>query len=131
MNADDVLKHFGILGMKWGVRRDRAKLRKLARQRGDAREWDKSSDDYKKAQKISRKQINQMSNAELREFTQRLQLEKQYKSLTTKEISAGRKIASDILVNQGKIMASAAVAAAATHGVKKAIMFYKKIKEVG
>ncbi len=117
MNADDVLQHFGILGMKWGVRRDRAKLRKLARQRGDAREWDRSSEDHKKQISLKSKRLSELSNNELKDFTQRLQLEKQYKDLTKKEISKGRKFVNEILLNSAKTTASSYIAKAATAGI--------------
>jgi len=114
MNVDDVLQHWGILGMKWGVRRDRAKLRRLARQRGDSREWDAPAEDHLRKIALKSKRLSQMSNTELKDFTQRLQLEKQYKELTKKEISKGRKFVNDVLASSGKAVASNYVTKAAT-----------------
>lgn len=71
------LKHYGILGMKWGVRRSEAQL---ARIRGKSQKgnW---SDDAKNAAEIKTKSVKQMSNAELRKLNERQQLENQHKQL--------------------------------------------------
>ena len=46
-----------------------------------------------------------MSNAELRQLNERLQLERNYKSLTTTELAPGQKFASDVLKESGKEVA--------------------------
>ena len=69
--GNDYLAHYGILGMKWGVRRTPAQL---ARARGRYK-TDKSHEDYKKAH--TSKSIKSMSDAELRNRLNRLQMERQ------------------------------------------------------
>lgn len=81
------LQHFGVLGMHWGIRR--------AFQ-------DKRSTDHIQTKTILKKKVSQMTNAELKAVTTRLQLEKQYKDLTKKEISAGQKLTNEILSGLGK-----------------------------
>lgn len=61
------LYHYGVLGMRWGVRR------KSARQ---------SSEDSSNVKNIRKKRVDEMSNKELIEANNRIQLERQYKSLT-------------------------------------------------
>ena len=79
------LKHYGILGMKWGVRRSEAQL---ARIRGKSQKgnW---SDDAKTAVEIKTKSVKQMSNAELRKLNERQQLENQHKQLNPSTFKKG------------------------------------------
>jgi hypothetical protein len=104
MKVDDVLEHYGILGMKWGVRRDRAKLRKLARQRGETRDWDTASEDFKQSRVAAKKKLSQMSNDELKVLNQRLQLEKQYKELKKAQLTKGRSYVTKLLKSQGELL---------------------------
>lgn len=91
----DELMHYGILGMKWGVRRSEAQL---ARARKKAAKKEPDHEDYAKAH--DRKSVRTMSNAELNERNKRLQAEKQYKSLT-KKTSKGKAIVKGIVAVSG------------------------------
>ena len=84
------LMHYGVLGMKWGVRRSEAQL---ARARKKAAKNEPDHEDYTKAH--TPKSIRSMSNAELNERNKRLNAEKQYKQLT-KKTSTGKKIVNSI-----------------------------------
>lgn len=74
MKNTQELYHYGVLGMRWGVRKGRSN----------------SSEDSLKVQKIRQKKVNEMSNQELRDANNRLQLESTYKQLTNKK-HAGQK----------------------------------------
>ena len=81
MNNSELL-HYGILGMKWGVRRTPGQLR---RARGELKS---ESDDGSKKTKLSKsssssgkKRTSEMTEDELRSKIQRLELEKRYKDL--------------------------------------------------
>lgn len=108
------LAHYGILGMKWGVRRTEAQL---ARDRKSSKKnsVDDSHDDYKKAH--GAKSAKSMSTQELRERINRLQLEKQYADLNKKKVNAGKKFVTDVLMNSAKQIATNYVTKYATKGI--------------
>jgi hypothetical protein len=85
------LTHFGVLGMHWGVRRNRT---------------DTSSPDHTLVKSIRTKKLNEMSNDELKKLTTRLNLEKQYKDLTKNDVSLGSKIAGQLLGVIGNAIAN-------------------------
>lgn len=96
-------KHHGIKGMKWGIRRTEAQLNggKKSYRKSES---DDAHEDYNKAH--SKTSVKSMSDKELRERINRLQMEKQYVSLTKKEKSAGSKFVADVLRESGKNLAS-------------------------
>ena len=95
------LYHFGIPGMKWGVRRSRTKgTISTKKPKPDTR-----SEDYKRSKKIRKKKLSQMSNTELKEINNRLQLEKQYKELTKRKPLPGKKLVGSILAESSKELA--------------------------
>ena len=89
------LAHYGVLGMKWGKRKSRT-----------------PSDDSAKVRDIRKKKIYEMSNQDLRDANNRLQLEKQYKDLT-KKTSRGKKAVQSYIATAGLI--AGAVGATATY----------------
>ena len=97
MSDEEMLQHYGILGMKWGVRRTPAQLTRANGRAGKT----ESSDEITK--------IN------------RLQMEKQYKQLTSSEISVGRKFVQDVLTNAAKQTATNYVSKYMTKGIDAAI----------
>jgi ribulose 1,5-bisphosphate synthetase/thiazole synthase len=79
---DNELKHYGILGMRWGVRRKRQ---------------GPDSEDSVRARAHLKKNVNEMSNKELREANERIRLEQEHKNLT-KNASVGKKVIAGIVV---------------------------------
>ena len=95
------LTHFGILGMKWGVRRT---PEQLSRRQGKTSKPD--SADRKSATKATSKGVKGMSNAELKNYIDRMNLEQQYKQLNAKNKSAGQKWVLDFMSSTSKQIAA-------------------------
>ena len=114
-NADDVLAHFGVKGMKWGVRKQRVT-------KGSSKSSKKSDvhEDYQHAH--SRVSNKKLSNKELQRRVNRLNLEKQYGELTAKKQGKYRKKLgekyAENFANMTMKVAGAAATAAAGYAVK-------------
>ena len=72
---DQSLRHFGVLGMKWGHRR--------------ARRGKKYSEDYKQVKELKKKKIYELSNRDLQKINNRKILEKNYRQLNPKLLAVG------------------------------------------
>lgn len=100
MESETYLAHYGVLGMKWGVRKDqssgsgRPKKKKLSK---------------KEAARIKKAKIRKMSDKELEHRVRRLELEKKYSNLTKEEVSEGRRFVNKFIMDNGSKMLSGAV----------------------
>lgn len=95
------LYHYGILGMKWGVRRSRTGSSSSGKRYRSKPAVDPS---YKKAH--TKKKIKYMSDNELKDINKRLNLEKNYSDLTRKK-SKGKAVVDTFVSTAGTIAAVA------------------------
>lgn len=82
------LMHYGVKGMKWGVRKSKSS---------------KYSKDYNESRALKRKNYKQLSNEELKTLNKRLELESNYKRLNPNVIQRGLNVSKRILVTSGTI----------------------------
>lgn len=110
----DILVHYGVLGMKWGVRRSPSELARARGERAPKNAKKKTSFFSKKTVKkkpvkasvkssskkegSSKKTPGDMTNEELQSAVRRLELEKRYRDLSPKKVSAGRKIIDNVVI---------------------------------
>lgn len=102
---DEFLEHFGVKGMRWGVRRNRS-----------AQNTSEGVDPTKAAKK--------MSDHELKQAVERLRLEKQYVDMmrgesSSPQRSAGKDFANSILKDSGNRLIGALVGGVATLAVEQ------------
>jgi 2'-5' RNA ligase len=110
----DFLAHFGVKGMKWGVRRTKTST--------------STSDDAQRATEIRSKVkvggTKALSNRELQDLITRMNLEQQYGRLNPSKFQKGAKVVSDILqlggtINQAVAIANSPAGKAIRNGLSK------------
>lgn len=91
--ADEILSHFGIRGMKWGIRR-KTGSDGLVSSRGSTK---KGSEDFMTSRQLKTKGSKHLSTKELQTLTQRMQLEKQLRELNASDYTRGMETAKAVL----------------------------------
>lgn len=92
--VDEFFEHFGVKGMKWGRRKDSAPKAPASE------ESTKTTETRAKAKASG---SSSLSNKELQDAVTRLNLERQYASLTTSDLSVGKRLALEITGTGGSI----------------------------
>ena len=106
---NDELMHYGVPGMKWGVRRTPAQLGRkktsssrflLGKKKSKTKAKAKTkSESLKEETAPKKKSVKEMSDDELNAAIKRMQLEQTYTSLSPKQVSRGKAVATRILNN--------------------------------
>lgn len=113
--VDAVLAHYGVKGMRWGVRKDHKGVR-----RGNPTAHRDAILAKKAQEKVKKGSVDALSNDELKNLVTRLGLEKQFDTL--KPPTAGsrtKKLVGEVLLSVGKQQASKAVNDVATKQVTR------------
>lgn len=111
----DYLAHYGVLGMKWGVRNAET-LRKYAGEKG--RTLKNRTKTNMERTRASRNR-SQLSDAELDRRIARLEKEKKLRQLTESEVAPGRAYVKDFLKDNGKKIASGLVVGLGSYAVSR------------
>lgn len=114
------LTHWGIKGMKWGVRRYQNKDGSLTP--AGKKRYDNWSDDAKSVSSLKKKSINEMSNVELKRLNERARLEQEYSRLNPSAVKRGLAVA-------GGVAAALGTAVGLYNNSKQVIDIGKKIAE--
>lgn len=114
------LKHYGIKGMKWGVKKAKDSVSGARQERAAAKKAPASSDHDTATtarKKASQGGVSKLSNKELQDAITRMNLESQYKSLVAKDptpqqaaLNYGKKIALSVAQDMAKTTAKNVIA---------------------
>lgn len=109
IEKNDELYHYGVKGMKWGVRRTAAQLGRAIKKAGSSlkrsiSESNKRANERKRERELKemKGKPKKMSSDELKGRIERLKMEKEYRSLMNETRNRGRKTVGDVISDIGK-----------------------------
>lgn len=115
--TDDILEHFGVKGMQWGVSRSKAQLSKARDERKGRK--DPSTPEGKEIQKRKTAAANRrlLNDKDLDQLVDRLRKEKSLKELVSADVEPGKAFASNIMSSSGnKVVKGVVTSAGAVAG---------------
>ena len=118
ISYDDYLMHHGVKGMKWGVRHDKPRT---ASSRVRQAKPDTRSEHRKQVDDIRAKKRHELTDEELRQAINRMNMEKQYKNLNRELYHPGQDFAMKALKTSGNIAVGAVGGYAVNSLGKKAV----------
>jgi len=106
IDVEAFLKHYGVKGQKWGVRKHRNEAARKAK--------------FAKGPKYQ-KEARRLDDEVLKARIKRMELEKRYTDLNAPQKSEGKKYASEILKNSGKAASGTVVGTTVSFAVARAL----------
>lgn len=134
---EDTLEHYGVLGMRWGVRKDRSTGRKVGKpvkgtkaatrstpsvSKKGKRDYTPSSD-QKSVDKVKKKDPREMSNDDIKKANERARLVREYRQLHTGQNSKALAIAKKISRPAARMAIKGASMAARSKGNESVAKF--------
>ena len=117
------LKHYGVLGMKWGIRK--AHSNSLEISKSGKKSIKGNIKNKLNANKNRNKAIKKLSDEELRRVITRLQMERQYKQLNERQKSIGEKFVRQVVYETAKSTASSYLSKGLNKGINAAVDYIK------
>lgn len=125
--VDDTLAHFGILGMKWGVRRAIGPDGLVRKTLGINQP---RHEDYTTARKLKKKGYKNLSTKELQVLNQRLQLEKNHRQLRTDDTLRGLDVVKTVTTVGTSLAALYALSTTPLGQSIKQVILKKAVEEI-
>lgn len=151
MDEEEKLIHYGVLGMRWGIRRSQEQLgrrtdgektgtekadgEKTGTEKADGeknqnRAREKEADAKKKERLSDAKNRHVLTEAEISSRIARLKMEREFNSLVQEDIAPGKKFVTDVLKDSGKRVATTVATGAMLYAVKAAVSKELNMKEL-
>ena len=102
----DYIAHYGIKGMKWGIRKKAVSSGKKIKSKASSlnkKRISSYSKDYQETKTLRRKSSKKLSNDQLKTLNKRMELEQNYNRLSTSSINRGVNVARQLVGIAGTI----------------------------
>lgn len=111
-NTDNFLEHYGVKGMRWGVRKGVVK---------SGKERTNREDKVRAKRKDAKRRRQVLSDKDLDGLVKRLEQEKKLKNLLDEDLSPGRTATKRLMANAGTKVAGTVLAGAGVWVIKSAL----------